>query len=270
MGDAKKLAALLKRLRTAYGPKAKDAAFDPLAALTPAEVFEPRPHEVPFSGLAVQQLVYSLLLWEASSTQARSALKRVREELVDLNELRVCAIDDLAHVLGDRYPLARERAMRIRCVFADLVSHFHEPTLDPVLTMPKRESRQFLEGLHGMPWFAAQRVALLAMGTHALPVDDRLLSLLIEAKVLTTETDCHHAASWLEHNVPADDGPMTAMLLQAWSDAEGQTPARPEPSELVAELANARGTPTRRATKSKSGKSEGVKAKKRSPKSAGS
>ncbi|MFY7894731.1 MAG: hypothetical protein ACOVP8_00760, partial [Phycisphaerales bacterium] len=94
--------------------------------------------------------------------------------------------------------------------------------------------------------------------------------LLIEAKVLTTETDCHHAASWLEHNVPADDGPMTAMLLQAWSDAEGQTPARPEPSELVAELANARGTPTRRATKSKSGKSEGVKAKKRSPKSAGS
>lgn len=270
MGDPKKLAALLKKLRAAYGPKAKDTGFDPIAALTPSEVFEPRAHEVPSSGLAVQQLVYSLLLWEASSTQARSGLKRVREELVDLNELRVCAIDDLAHVLGDRYPLARERAMRIRSVFADIVAHFHGPTLDPVLAMPKRESRQFLEGLHGMPWFAAQRVSLLAMGTHALPVDDRLLALLVDAKVVSAETDCHHAASWLEHNVPADDGPMTAMLLQAWSDAEGQTPARPAPSELVTELANARVVTAKKPAKSKAGKSDGAKIKKKSPKSTGS
>lgn len=270
MGDPKRLNALLKRLRGAYGPKAKDAAFDPLAALTPAEVFEPRAHEVPNCGLAVQQLVYSLLLWEASSTQARGALKRVREELVDLNELRVCAIDDLAHVLGDRYPLARERAMRIRSVFADIVAHFHAPTIDPVLAMPKRESRQFLEGLHGMPWFASQRVSLLAMGTHALPVDDRLLALLIDAKVLGPETDGHHAASWLEHNVPADDGPMTAMLLQAWSDAEGQTPARPAPSELVTELAKARVQPARKPAKGRVSKGESAKTKRKSPKSAGS
>ncbi|HLP83849.1 MAG TPA: hypothetical protein VK157_05825 [Phycisphaerales bacterium] len=265
-GDPKKLSALLKKLRAAHVPKAKDGDFDPLAVLTPAEVFEPRQHEVACSGMAIQQLVYSLLLWEASSTQAKGAMKRVREQLVDLNELRVCAIDDLAHVLGDRYPLARERAMRIRCILADIVTHFHIPTIDPVLTMPKRDARQFLESLDGMPSFAAQRVALLAMQTHAIPVDERLLTLLVDAKVLQAGTDCHHASSWLEHNVPADDGAVTAMMLQAWSDAEGQTPKRPEPSELVTELSTVRHVRTKRPAKA-GAKAESGKSKKKSPKS---
>jgi len=268
-GDPKKLAALLKKLRAAHAPKAKDASFDPLAALTPADVFEPRAHEIPGMGLAVQQLVYSLLLWEASSTQARGALKRVRESLIDLNELRVCAIDDLSHILGDRYPLGRERAMRIRCVFSELVAQFHGPTIDPVLAMSKRDAKLFLEGLHGMPPFVVQRIALLVMNTHAMPVDERLLQLLVAAKVLQPATDCHHAASWLEHNVPADDGPLTAMLLQAWSDDEGQPPARPEPSELVSELSS-HASPSKRLSRPKATKSETTKPKKKSPKSASS
>jgi hypothetical protein len=216
-GDTKKFATLLKKLRSTYGKSL------------------PPPSEVASSPL--DELVFSMMLWESDSVAAKASRQRLSASLVDLNELRVCAIDDLANIIGATYPLARERAMRLRCVLADIVTHFHSPTLDPVLAMPKRDAKHFLEALDGMPPFVAQRISLLVMRTHALPVDERLLTMLVEAKVIQQGTDCQHASSWLEHNVPSDDAVDVVALLQAWSDHQGRTPARPAPSELVASLA---------------------------------
>src|SRR6185295_6840714 len=80
----KKLAALLKKL------KGQHAALE-----APGVIPEP-PDE--FDAL-VHQLLFSMLLWEASTGQARSAIKRVRDSVVDYNELRVCVPDEVAHVM---------------------------------------------------------------------------------------------------------------------------------------------------------------------------
>lgn len=208
----KKLGSLLRRLRSEY----------------------PEPHAAPSVqpetpdgfDAAVHELVYSMLLWEASNAQARNALKRIRESVVDYNELRVCIADEVALVLGEKYPLALERSMRLRTTLNDLYQRHHCITLKHLAELPKREARQHLDGLAGCPCYVSARVALVQNLGHAMPLDERLRDLLIEEGVLEEGVAVEAAASWLEHHVKAEEALETFLLLQAWSDDKGHSPRR--------------------------------------------
>ena len=182
----------------------------------PADEFDPLVHE----------LVYSLLLWEASANQAKNALKRVRESVVDYNELRVCVADEVAHIIGDKYPLGLERAMRLRTVLNDIYQTQHGISLKHLRELGKRETRQYLDGLSGCPPFVAARVCLVQGLGHAVPVDERLCELLVGEQVIDAGTPVEQATSWLEHHIKAEEGLDTCLLFQAWSDEHGHAPKR--------------------------------------------
>lgn len=208
---SKKFSTLLKKLRSKYDP----ASPMPLAS-EPGDGSDP----------LVQELVFSLLLWEASSTQARNGMKRLRENLCDSNELRVCMPDDIAAMLGEKYPLAHERSLRLRSSLNDVFHRTHALSLQHVALMPKREARAYLESLEGLPVFASHRVALLHGLAHALPMDERLRDLLADESVTEPETPTEQLASWLEKHIPAEDALSTYAVLQAWSDDQGHPPKR--------------------------------------------
>lgn len=216
-GSTRKLAGLLKRLR----PK-----FPSTGPIEPA-----------CGGTGecdiVEHLVYAMVLWEASSGQARAAFKRLRDTTVDLNELRVCVPEEIAGMLGERYPLAAERALRLRSVLHDVFVRQHRLTLALLRTMGKRDARAFLESLDGIPHFAAARVTLLALQGHAVPVDDRLRDLLAASGVVAPGVTAEQAAGWLERHVKGEDLAETCCLLQAWSDEEGHTPRRERADLMV-------------------------------------
>ncbi|GJQ29785.1 MAG: hypothetical protein HBSAPP03_16690 [Phycisphaerae bacterium] len=204
--SARKLSTLLKRLRTQYATQA--------AGMTLPETwgnFDP----------AVHQVVYSMLLWEASSTQARTAHHRLREHLVDYNELRVCMPDEIAHIIGEKYPRSTERALRLRSILADVFRKVHQLSLAHLASLPKREARAFLDSLDGMPRSVASRVMLLTLEGHATPCDDRLRDLLVQERVIPAEMAADAAGSWLEHHIRAEDATLAYAVLQAWSDDVG-------------------------------------------------
>ncbi len=174
----------------------------------------------------VHQLIFSLLLWEASTGQARNAMKRLRDSVVDYNELRVCVADEVAHVLGEKYPLGLERSMRLRTILNDVYQRQHNISLKHLADLSKREARHHLEALAGCPCFVAARVCLLQGLGHAIPVDERLRDLLVQEQVLEEGTTAEAAASWLEHHIKAEEALSAALLLQAWSDEHGHPPRR--------------------------------------------
>jgi hypothetical protein len=202
----KKLTGLLRRLR-----KGSDAP--PAAGETP-DLGEP----------VLSQLVLSMLMWEASSGQARSALRRVRDSVVDLNELRVCVPDEIETMLGERYPLAGERALRLRSVLHEVFRRQHTMSLAHLADLGKREARVYLETLPGMTSYAAARVVVATLGGHAVPVDDRLRDLLAGEGAVPRTMRVEEAGSWIEHHVKAEDALGTHLLLQAWSDEAGRPP----------------------------------------------
>lgn len=208
---ARKFASLLRRLKAKHGPLTA-----PIVLPETPDTLDP----------AVHQLVFSVLLWEASTAQARNAIRRLRESLVDYNELRVCMADELAAILGEKYPLGHERCMRMRSALNDLFRRKQGLILGTLRDSPKREARAMLESLEGIPHYAAARVFLLDLGGHGIPCDERLRDLLAAEGIVEQSTTPENAASWLEHHVRAEDALETHLLLQAWSDEEGHPPKR--------------------------------------------
>lgn len=206
---AKKFATLLKKLK----------------GVTPLP--EPLPEPVPaWIEPGVEELVFSMLVWDARTSQAREAIARLRTGVVDYNELRVCFPEEIRQMLGDRYPKAAERAARIRAALNDLYKREHRVTLQAVLSAGKRDARQYLETLDGVPPFAAARVFLSSCGGHAMPVDDRIRDFLADEGVIAATEDPEALSSWLERQLKAGEASAAYGALQAGADELTRKPAK--------------------------------------------
>lgn len=197
--------ALLRKLKRAYG--------EPPAPAPEAGAPDPLWH-----------FVYAFLLWDSTTAKADQAMKRVASAVVDLNELRVCFPEEIASMLGERYPHVGERAMRLRAALNDIYIREHAVTLEKLKDAGKREARQYLATLDGTPPFVASRVFMLALGGHAIPVDERLLARLIAEGVIEPDATVEKAASLLERVVKAGHAPEAHWALQRWSE-EAPSPA---------------------------------------------
>lgn len=225
----KRLGSLLKRIKGKYAPQ-EPAAADAHTPILGAD-------------RVLNELLTSMLLWNTTTSQARHALKRLHENLVDLNELRVCVAEEIADILGDKYPFAMERSLRLRSLLGDIYHREHSVHLTHLEGMGKREAHSYLESLDGVPHFAAARTFAFALFGHAVPVDDRLRALLITEHVASDAATCASLSGWLERSIGADDIRDCLPAFQAWADELGQTPKReplgsePPPSRVPSKVA---------------------------------
>lgn len=191
---AKHLNGLLRKIKPKYE-----------AVVTP-----PRP--------ALDELLVGVLLWDASTPKAEHAFKRLKESVVDYNELRVTRPAEIVAAVGKTYPRAEERSLRLHAALTEIYKREHDVTLDSLAGMSKRDAAKYVESLPGLPLFASKRLVLVCLGGHAMPVDDRMLAKLAAAGVVEAECDVAHAAGILERHVKADSTAETFALLQAWSE----------------------------------------------------
>lgn len=169
----------------------------------------------------IEELLWSMLLWECSVNKAERALKRIRNAIVDLNELRVCMPEEVVDLLGRGYPLAQERSLALLRSLHDVFNREHSVSLETVKRLPKREARKYLDALDGAPQFVCARVFLIAVGGHAMPLDNQMRSLLVEAGAIDESVDLAQAASLLERRVKASDALATHAALLARSHQGG-------------------------------------------------
>lgn len=198
---AKRLATLLKRLRGAHAEGAEERWAADLEA-----------REEP----AVVQMLFSFLAWEAGTARAAGAIRKLLASVVDVNELRVCLPDELARVIGERYPRALERCARMRSALNDLYRREHAVTLRGLEAMPKRDARAVLASLEGTPGYVADRVVLLSLGGHAFPLDERTRAALAEAGGLPEGLSVDDGGSWLERQFRAGEAAPAHLLIEAW------------------------------------------------------
>lgn len=185
------------------------------------------------------QLVYSMLLWEASSAKATPALRRLNQSVVDYNELRVCLPYELAEVLGPRYPRVDERTERLHAVLNDVYAREHAVSLAHLAEMSKRDAKVYLETLEGATHYVTSRVLALSLGAHAVPVDSQLLARLIAEGVLNESYDVVSAGNWLERQLHAGEAAAIHAALQAWVE----TPSRKRSKSRARAKSSARRSP---------------------------
>lgn len=171
----------------------------------------------------IAQLVFSFLTWNATSKQADTAFGKIMAQVVDLNELRVSHANEVIDLIGVRYPDAHRRVVRLLESMMEVFEREHDYKMTSVASKPKREQRDYLDTLPGIPSFVAARVSLLSFGAHAMPVDDRMLALLVKADVFEPETTPAEAEAWLMRQVKAGDSEQAYLALQAWADGQRVT-----------------------------------------------
>ncbi len=220
-------------------------------------------------------IVFSFLLWEATTSQAQDAMRKIVDSIVDFNELRVSLPTEVISVIGSRYPNSMERAQRLKSVLHSIYLAHHAVSLDALQSGGKREIRAFVEGLDGIPPYVSSRVLHRCFEVHTIPVDDRLVDLFVERGVLSEIACPDEVSKWLSRQVKSSDGIRVEAALRSFVDSSPKPPARKAPPKPKAEAkpasqptepaATADPAPTKKAAKKSSSKTEKKAPAKKAP-----
>lgn len=247
--NSREVVLLVKRLRSQY----PDAALPPAAAGgEPASAPAASPCDIEPGEPLLCEFIRSFMMWESTTAKADAALRRLHEAVVDFNELRICLPDELIRVMGERYPRVEDRAMRLRAALGEIYRRQHAVTLEPLASMSKREAKDYLDSLEGVPRYVSSRLLLVRIGAHSAPVDGRIARRLVEAEIAENGSTPEAAAGSLERKVKAGDLLEVYQLLQAWADdapvGYGEAPADPPRRSGRSAPSNNHAEPARKKT----------------------
>lgn len=171
----------------------------------------------PACDAVLREFLRSFLMWESTSAKADAALARISAAFVDLNEFRVSLVQEMA-AAAPGLPRGEDRMRLLKSALNEIFRREHALKLEHLLEKPKRDARAYLDGLPGTPGFVAARTFAVALGGHAVPVDERLRTRLTAAGVVDEGISLDEAAGQLERACKAGEAAEVHRLLQAWSD----------------------------------------------------
>ena len=166
---------------------------------------------------ALSELVMACLANYATEKQAKRAWKSIDDYFVDINEVRVSNVNELARVIGDN-EAAIPMAILLTDVLKELYEEEHALDLLEPLSGGKREAKAFFEKIASATPYVTGRLMLHCMEAHAVPVNEKLKELLVYEGVFDTNVKSDDAQSFLEHQIAAKDGLATYTLLQSYAD----------------------------------------------------
>ncbi len=153
----------------------------------------------------LRALVLGVLREDCDDDRADRAMAALDEEFVDINELRVATELELCSLIGEAYPRAMDRSIRLREMLMSLFDAEGRLSIARVAAMNKKEQRATLHGLPSMSAFVEGHVALLGFGQGAMPVDEPMRAYLEAQGVLEPGSTTDEAQRFLEANLKTDE-----------------------------------------------------------------
>lgn len=167
----------------------------------------------------VEAVIYGILSENASERQAQIAWKRCKKHFVDLNDLRVARPDEIYDLFGKETEEIREMGLVLAKVLFAVFDKHHEMTLSSLHDMGKRQARQELEELNGMPHFALGYCMLMGLNAHAIPVTDRMIQYLQAHELVDPKADAATIEGFLAKQIGAKDTIEFYVLLRQESES---------------------------------------------------
>ena len=146
----------------------------------------------------VRLMLLGVLEEDATARKASAGLDAIEEEFVDYNELRASPAKDVSECLGDRFPGGREKAVAITTALNAVFDRTNELSLEPLMSLTKRELRKTLREEFGLSQFAEAVLTLCGFGGHAIPVDTLLVEALKLDDYIHADSDITDLQGFLE------------------------------------------------------------------------
>ena len=198
-------------------PKQAEAAAKKFTALLKKAVAAHKGEDPPPRD-PVAQMVVAFLQWRTTHRAAEDAFTALMAALIDINDMRASHPHELVALIGEDYPDAVERIIRLKQALHGVYLREHDNQMHSVAGKGKKEQRAYLDSLYGVPPFVAAQVTLLSFGGHALPVDEKLVMMLEREGALPENLDAAGAESFLLRQIKAGDAIEAHLALQHWAD----------------------------------------------------
>ena len=162
----------------------------------------------------MDQLVTGILQGGTTVARASAALQRIRDRMVDYNELRVSPQYEIVELVGDLVPDPAEKAARISAALKWLFGKEHVVDLPKLAGLPGKESRAYLDEIAGLDAYTRSSILLLSLDCPAIPVDDDVLAMLRDEEVVHEKADTEDVQAFLDRYIPAADAVSFYQLCQ--------------------------------------------------------
>ncbi|MEK7415586.1 MAG: hypothetical protein AAB263_19955, partial [Planctomycetota bacterium] len=126
----------------------------------------------------IEALVFQILDLGVPEKQSRDAMKRLRDEFIDWNDMRVATVREIEDVLGARYAKSREKSEDLRHLLADLYTAFRRMDIREALAGDGIETLRALPETSNIRRDFVDRALLLAVGITVFPCDDYQIRML--------------------------------------------------------------------------------------------
>ena len=159
----------------------------------------------PSSPDPLTRLIRAFLEYDCDEARTAVAERKILENMVDFNELRVTPAIELAALLGVRYPFAESRCAAMHRTLQSIFDREHHMRLERVKEMKKGEIRPYFQSLAGITPYVESAVCVDCFGINAAPVDTKLLLWLISKDALPEGMDIKSAQQLIEKHMKAGE-----------------------------------------------------------------
>jgi endonuclease III len=167
----------------------------------------------------VEALVYSVVSENLTARAAQAAMKRLTENFVDFNDLRVSRSEEIVEALGENAPETKQIASSLTRVLAAVFNRYHTLSLEALKKLGKRPAKQVLEQMDGTSRFIVNYCMLTALHGHAIPLTKKILEYLRDNKLVHPNADEQEIEGFLTRRIPAHSGYEFYHLLRAQSES---------------------------------------------------
>ncbi len=164
-------------------------------------------------------IVYAIISAELSKKATESAIKRLADHFVDLNDLRVSQTEEIVEMLGADTPVTRTIASTITMVLRAVFNEYHKVSLEALKKIGKRPARQILDKLEGISRFVVDYCMLTSLQGHAIPLTKGMIEYLTSNELVYPNADEQQVGGFLAKQIPAKKGYEFYALLRRESEA---------------------------------------------------
>jgi hypothetical protein len=195
MKDSKKYATKVKRLFTALKKK------------------HPSP-KVPDYKDPIESVVYAIVSEHTSLTEAKSAIRKIKNHFVDYNDLRVSRPEEITDILKLAAEPAAKIAVSLTTVLNAVFTRYDMVSLVGLFEVGKRQARKELQELKCFSEFVLGYCFLTSLKGHAIPLTERMAEFLHESELVYPSAKTHAIEGFLERQISTANGFLFYTLLR--------------------------------------------------------
>ena len=167
-------------------------------------------------------LATAVLAEESTEAEAKRAVDRILDTMVDWNEVRVSDGVELNRAAGNTLRHGVRRCERLISALQAVFDSENRLSLDRLKSIGRRDARQCLESFDGASDYVVASVLLWSLGAHAIPVNDRLLNAFREADLVFPTASRAEVQAFLERHISASDGKRFCIVMRSFSAKKTQ------------------------------------------------